>query len=270
MLEKCYEFIKNKIDFSPEIGIVLGSGLGGFGEKIDIVTTVSYNDIPGFPYSTVEGHIGRFIFGYLDNIPVVVMQGRVHYYEGYTMEQVVMPVRIMGMLGIKKLLLTNAAGGLNYNFQPGDFMIIKDHISSFVPSALIGKNNDKLGERFPDMSQVYNAELINSVKGVSRKLDIDIKEGVYIQLSGPNYETPAEVRMCRILGADAVGMSTACEAMAAKHMGIKVCGISFISNLACGMTTAPLSHIEVQENAKKSGMVFEALVSEVIKDWGNK
>lgn len=267
MLDKCYEFIKNKIDFNPQIGIVLGSGLGDYGEKINLVDYINYTDIPDFPCSTVQGHKGRFIFGYIDKIPVVIMQGRVHYYEGYTMEQVVMPIRIMGMLGIKKLLLTNAAGGLNYNFNSGDFMVIKDHISCFVPSPLIGKNNDKLGVRFPDMSQVYDLELINGVKKSSKKLDVDIKEGVYIQLSGPNYETPAEVRMCRCLGADAVGMSTACEAMAANHMGIRVCGISFISNLACGMTVAPLSHKEVQENADKSSKIFEMLVTEVINNW---
>lgn len=266
-IKKCLSAIRQITDFVPQVGIVLGSGLGSLAEEIKTEAIVNYKDIEGFPVSTVQGHKGRFVFGYIKNTPVVIMQGRVHYYEGYTMEQAVMPIRIMKMLGITKLLLTNAAGGINYNFKPGDLMIITDHISSLVPSPLVGKNYEELGTRFPDMSQVYSPQLSKGVKKAAVTLGITIKEGVYIQLSGPNYETPAEVRMCRILGADAVGMSTACEAVAAKHMGLEICGISFISNLACGMTAAPLSHKEVEENGRISGELFKSLVKLTIANW---
>lgn len=263
-LLKCYESIQKKIDFKPEIALVLGSGLGDYGETIDIVATLDYHDIEGFPISTVEGHKGRFIFGYIQGVPVVCMQGRVHYYEGYAMSDVVLPTRLMKMMGAKVLFLTNAAGGLNFDFHAGDFMMITDHIMTFVPSPLIGENINELGARFPDMSDVYKKDLQDIIRGTAKELGIKLQEGVYIQLTGPNYETPAEVRMCRALGADAAGMSTAAEAVAANHMGMKVCGVSCITNLGCGMLDQPLSHAEVQETADRVAVDFKRLITQAI------
>ena len=263
-LLKCYDSVRKKIDFKPEIALVLGSGLGDYGETIEVAATLDYADIEGFPKSTVEGHKGRFIFGYVEKVPVVCMQGRVHYYEGYPMTDVVLPIRLMKMMGAKVLFLTNAAGGLNYDFSPGDFMLITDHIMNFVPSPLIGANLDALVVRFPDMSTIYKKELQEIIKKAAADLGVGLKEGVYIQLTGPNYETPAEVRMCRSLGADAAGMSTAAEAVAANHMGMKVCGISCITNMACGMLEQPLSHSEVQETADRVAVTFKKLVTQSI------
>ena len=263
-LFKCYESIQKKIDFKPEIALVLGSGLGDYGETIDIVATLDYHDIEGFPISTVEGHKGRFIFGYIQGVPVVCMQGRVHYYEGYAKSDVELPTRLMKMMGAKVLFLTNAAGGLNFDFHAGDFMMITDHIMTFVPSPLIGENINELGARFPDMSDVYKKDLQDIIRGTAKELGIKLQEGVYIQLTGPNYETPAEVRMCRTLGADAAGMSTAAEAVAANHMGMKVCGISCITNLGCGMLDQPLSHAEVQETADRVAVDFKRLITQAI------
>lgn len=263
-LERCYQKIREKTDFEPLVALVLGSGLGGYAANVQVEAIVEYSEIDGFPVSTVPGHVGRFIFGYVEKTPVVVMQGRVHYYEGYDIQDVVLPIRLMGKLGAKVLFLTNAAGGVNYRFDAGDFMMITDQISNFVPSPLIGENMDELGPRFPDMSNIYRKELQMVIKASADELRIPLMEGVYMQLTGPNFETPAEVRMCRILGADAVGMSTACEAIVANHMGMRVCGISFISNKGCGMTDTPLSHEEVQEAADEAAPKFEALVTRVI------
>lgn len=255
-LEKALNCIRKKTDFVPYLAIVLGSGLGAFADEIDIAAQISYKDIEGFPVSTVEGHKGRFVFGYIEGTPVVIMQGRVHIYEGYSAKQVVMPIRLMRMLGAQVLLLTNAAGGVNTSFAAGDLMVISDHISSLVPSALIGENVDELGARFPDMSNVYDKELCALMLSCGDNL----KEGVYCQLTGPQYETPAEVRMVRTLGGDAVGMSTACEAMAAVHCGMRVCGVSCITNMAAGVSDKPLSHSEVQETADRTADKFKALV----------
>ena len=263
-LMKCYKSMKKKVKFKPEVALILGSGLGDYVKQVQVEATVAYSDIEGFPVSTVPGHKGRFVFGYVKKVPVVIMQGRVHYYEGYDMADVVLPVRLMKMMGAKVLFLTNAAGGVNSDFSAGELMLIKDHISSFVPSPLIGPNIDELGTRFPDMSDIYNKELRVLIKKAAKKLGIPLQKGVYLQLTGPAYESPAEIRMCRLLGADAVGMSTACEALAANHMGMKICGISFISNLACGMTDEPLSHKEVQEAADRVAPLFEKLVTESI------
>ena len=256
--------IRQKTDFVPEVALILGSGLGDYAEQIKIESTVSYTEIEGFPVSTVAGHKGRFVFGYVGNVPVVIMQGRVHYYEGYSMSEVVLPTRLMGLLGAKKLILTNAAGGINTAFAPGDFMMITDHITTAVPSPLIGANLDELGPRFPDMSDVYSLRIQEIMKDAAKFCDISLQEGVYVQLTGPNYETPAEIRMCRAWGADAVGMSTACEAMAARHMGMEVCGISCITNMAAGILKQKLDHKEVQETADKVSVEFKKLITELI------
>lgn len=265
-LMKCLASVRQKTDFKPEVALVLGSGLGDYANDIQVEQVINYTDIEGFPVSTVAGHKGRFVFGYVEQIPVVIMQGRVHYYEGYDMTDVVLPTRLMGLLGAKTLILTNAAGGVNFDYNPGDFMIIKDHISTFVPSPLIGENIDELGARFPDMSNVYKKDLRDKIKKIAFSMDIPVQEGVYVQFTGPAYETPAEVRMCRILGGDAVGMSTACEAMAANHMGMNVCGISCITNMACGVTKAPLNHEEVQATADRVSVQFKKLVTATIKE----
>lgn len=265
-LQKCYESYKKKIQFTPKVALVLGSGLGDYANDIKVEATLDYHDIERFPVSTVPGHKGRFIFGYVGETPVVCMQGRVHYYEGYEMSDVVLPARLMKMMGAEVLFLTNAAGGIQLGMKAGDFMMIKDQIGCFVPSPLRGANMDELGVRFPDMSQIYDLELQKLVRRAALKLDIDLKEGTYMQLSGPQFETPKEVAMCRTLGADAVGMSTACEAIAARHMGMRVAGISCISNLACGITAVSLSHEEVQETADRVAPKFKALVTEIIQN----
>lgn len=249
-LKGCLECVTQKTEFKPEVAVVLGSGLGNYGKKIDVRETISYTEIEGFPVSTVPGHSGKFLFGYVDDVPVVLMQGRVHFYEGYEMEDVVLPTRLMGLMGAKAIFLTNAAGGVNPTFNPGDLMLIRDHISQFVASPLKGSNIDELGTRFPDMSCVYDRELCNAIRKSAAENSIPLKEGVYMQTKGPQFETPAEIRMARAFGADAVGMSTACEAIAAHHMGMRVCGVSCVSNLAAGMNKKPLTHAEVQETAK--------------------
>ncbi len=259
-LQLCYQQIKERIPLKPKVALILGSGLGDFADRIEIKGEIPYQDIKGFPVSTVVGHKGRFVFGYVGEVPVVVMQGRVHYYEGYSMEEVVMPVRLMKLMGAEILFLTNAAGGINKSFQPGDFMMITDHIAEFIPSPLIGENLEEFGVRFPDMSNVYDRALQEHIKECAVNLNIPIQQGVYIQFTGPAYETPAEIRMSKMLGADAVGMSTACEAVAANHMGMQICGISCISNMASGISETPLSHKEVQETADRVAEEFKKLV----------
>lgn len=265
-LMTCAASVRAKTDFKPEAALILGSGLGDYADGIEIVQTIDYTDIEGFPVSTVKGHKGRFVFGYVGKVPVVIMQGRVHYYEGYQMSDVVLPTRLMGVLGAKKLVLTNAAGGINETFQPGDFMMITDHITTGVPSPLIGPNLDELGDRFPDMSEVYSKALQEVIRKSAKECGVTLKEGVYVQLTGPSYETPAEVRMCRIWGGDAVGMSTACEAMAARHMGLEVCGISCITNLAAGLSERKLDHKEVQETADRVASDFKNLITKIVEN----
>lgn len=260
----CRDIVQAKTDFMPRVALVLGSGLGGYASEIDVKATVDYGEIDGFPVSTVPGHQGRFVFGYVKDVPVVIMQGRIHYYEGYPMSDVVLPIRLMGLLGAKTLFLTNAVGGINPAFTAGDFMLIRDHLLYNVPSPLIGENIDELGTRFPDMSSIYGEQLRSQIKAAAQSQKIKLHEGVYIQYSGPNFETPAEIRACAALGADVVGMSTACEAVAANHMGMNVCGISCISNLAAGISKTPLSHEEVQEMADGVAPRFKALITESI------
>ncbi|MGN0241788.1 MAG: purine-nucleoside phosphorylase [Candidatus Weimeria sp.] len=264
-LQRSLASIRKVTDFKPEIGITLGSGLGGLAEKIDKVCEISYRDIDGFPVSTVAGHDGRFIFGTLSGKRVVVMSGRVHFYEGYRMEEVVMPMRIMGLLGAGTVLLTNAAGGINLDFRPGDLMMITDHISLLVQNPLLGQNADELGPRFPDMSTVYDRGLQEKIRQAAETAGVGIKEGVYVQLTGPSYETPAEIRMLGKMGADAAGMSTVVEAIAANHMGLKVAGISCITNMAAGISEKPLNHEEVRETADLVKEKFEKLVMKFVK-----
>ena len=265
-LEKSVASIRSKTDFVPEIAITLGSGLGELAGQIEAVCEIPYTEIEGFPVSTVAGHQGKFIFGMLAGKKVVAMSGRVHYYEGYSMKEVVTPVRVMGLLGAKKVLLTNAAGGVNLSYHPGDLMMITDHISVFVPNPLLGPNPETLGTRFPDMSTVYTPALQEVIRQASKVTGVAIQEGVYTQLTGPSYESPAEIRMLRTLGTDAVGMSTVCEAIAARHMGLEVCGISCITNMAAGILAQPLNHKEVQETADKVKHSFQALVMEAIRN----
>ena len=267
-LMKCFESVKKRIDFEPQVALVLGSGLGDYGDTMKIVDTLEYSEIEGFPVSTVPGHRGRFIFGYVGDVRVVCMQGRVQYYEGYGMSDVVLPIRLMKLMGAKVLFLTNAAGGVQLGMKAGDLMAITGHIATFVPSPLIGENIDELGSRFPDMSEVYNRDLIQIVKKQAIEVGIDLKEGTYVQLTGPAYETPQEIAMLRMLGASAVGMSTVCEAIAANLMGMKIVGISCITNLAAGITPFTLTHEEVQRTADEVAPKFKALVTRVIEEIG--
>lgn len=260
--------IRQITDFVPKAAIVLGSGLGDYADTLRIAAQIPYSDIEGFPVSTVPGHDGRFIFGYIEDVPVVCMKGRIHYYEGYKITDVVMPIRLMRLLGAEILFLTNASGGINSAFRAGDLMLITDHVSCFAPNPLIGPNIEELGTRFPDMSHVYDPHLQQIIRDAAAGQQIPLQEGVYAQLTGPSFETPAEIRMLRTLGCDAVGMSTAVEAIAAGHMGMKVCGISCICNLAAGMTASPLTHEEVQEAADKAAPRFKQLVTESVRRFG--
>lgn len=269
-LLRCYHSVREKISFEAQVALILGSGLGDYAEQVQVEAVLDYHDIEGFPVSTVLGHKGRFVFGYIQNVPVVIMQGRVHFYEGYDMHDVVLPTRLMGMLGAKVLFLTNAAGGMQKGMHAGDFMLITGHISSFVPSPLVGPNIEELGTRFPDMSEVYKKDLQEIIRNTAKNCGIPLKEGVYVQTTGPNYETPEEIRMYRSLGADAVGMSTACEAMAANHMGMRVCGISCISNLAAGISENPLTHAEIQETADRVAPLFQQLITASIVNIANQ
>lgn len=264
-LRHCVEQIRKKTDFIPETALILGSGLGGFAQYADVAATVSYDEIEGFPVSTVSGHQGQFVFGTIGGVPLVIMQGRVHYYEGYPMQDVVLPVRVMGMLGAKRLILTNAAGGINPAFRQGGLMLLSGHISSLVPSPLIGGNLEELGARFPDMTEVYDRELRMQALRTAENLGIPLHEGVYLQTTGPNYETPEEIRMFERWGADAVGMSTACEAMAAKHMGMKICGISCITNMAAGLGEEVLRHEDVKVAAAKAETDFSRLLLGILQ-----
>lgn len=263
-LNRCLGSIRLRTDFEPEVLLILGSGLGGFADRMEKEISIPYSDIECFPVSGVSGHAGVLHFGYVDGVRVAAMQGRVHYYEGHDMSDVVLPLRVIRMMGAKTLILTNAAGGINKNYRVGDFMLIRDHISSFVPSPLRGANIDSLGTRFPDMTAVYDKKLGDAAKKCAKEKWITLQEGVYLQTPGPQFETPAEIEMYRGFGADAVGMSTACEAVAARHAGYRVCGISMISNAAAGMSGQPLTHEEVKAAADKAAENFAALVEAII------
>ncbi|SEF82834.1 purine-nucleoside phosphorylase [Caloramator fervidus] len=265
-IKEAAEFIKARIPFIPDVAIILGSGLGILADEVEEKIEIPYSEIPHFPVSTVQGHAGKFIFGKLEDKNVLLMNGRFHFYEGYSMKEVTLPIRVFKMLGVKKLIVTNAAGGVNTNFKPGDLMIIKDHINFSMANPLIGRNIDEFGPRFPDMSNAYDKELVELAKKVAQKVEVPVVEGVYFMLTGPNYETPAEIRAIRKLGGDAVGMSTVPEVIVANHCGIKVLGISCITNMAAGILDQPLNHEEVIETSMKVREKFIRLVKGIVKE----
>ena len=266
--ELALKAVRERTDFVPKVGIVLGSGLGGLADDTEVVSRIPYSELEGFPRSTVEGHKGEYIFGYIDSVPVVLMNGRVHFYEGYPMQKVVLPVRVMALMGVDVIILTNAAGGLNKNFHPGTLMCINDQNTAFVPSPLIGPNDDRLGVRFPDVSAVYDKDLQELLHKTADDLGIELEDGVYLQITGPAYETPNEVAMYALLGADAVGMSTGCEGVALKHMGMRIMGITCITDMAIVNTTFETSHEEIQKVANRAGKELQKLVKEVVRRIG--
>lgn len=264
-IQETKQYIQSKLKQVPEIGLILGSGLGVLADEIQEPAVIPYNEIPHFPASTVEGHKGQLVIGELRGKMVVAMQGRFHYYEGYSLDTVTFPVRVMAAIGVKSILVTNAAGGVNTHFSPGDLMLIQDHLNMTGRNPLIGPNDQQLGVRFPDMSEAYSKELFGIAEQVAREQGIPIQKGVYAGLTGPSYETPAEIRMLRTLGADAVGMSTVPEVIVARHSGMKVLGISCISNMAAGILPQPLSHEEVMETAENAKEKFLGLVQGIIE-----
>lgn len=259
------EFILSKTKHKPEIGLILGSGLGSLADTIEDAEYYNYSDIPNFPTSTVEGHAGRLVIGKLGSKQVIAMQGRFHYYEGYSMEKITFPVRVMKLLGVSKLIVTNACGSVNKNFKPGDLMVITDHINFAGSSPLFGHNLDDFGPRFPDMSEAYNKKLRSKVLAAGKELGLELREGVYVMFSGPAYETPAEVRMAGIMGGDAVGMSTVPEVLIANHCGIKTVGISCLTNMAAGILDQPLNHEEVIETSNRVKKDFINLMNRIIE-----
>ncbi|MGL5574902.1 MAG: purine-nucleoside phosphorylase [Sarcina sp.] len=260
------DYILEKSKYKPELALILGSGLGAIADTIEEAEYYNYSDIPGFPVSTVEGHAGRLVIGKLKGKVVVAMQGRFHYYEGYTMQEVTFPVRVMKLLGCEKLIVTNAAGAVNANYTPGDLMIITDHINLSGANPLIGRNLSEFGTRFPDMSDAYDKSLRVEVKKIASELGMELREGVYAMFSGPTYETPAEIKMARTMGADAVGMSTVPEVIIAKHSGLQVVGISCMTNMAAGILDQPLNHEEVMETSERVRKNFIALMTSIIEN----
>lgn len=259
-IEEAAAYIASKTSLKPEVGLILGSGLGVIGDEVEDAVTIPYADIPHFPVSTVEGHAGELVVGRLQGRVIALMRGRFHMYEGYEPERTALPVRVMKQLGAKTLLVTNAAGGINLDFASGNLMIISDHLNLTGRNPLVGPNDNALGVRFPDMSDAYTRRLREVAKETAAELGIPVKEGVYAGLLGPNYETPAEIRMLRVLGADAVGMSTVPEVIVARHSGMEVVGISCITNMAAGILDQPLSHEEVMETTERVKGQFVSLV----------
>ncbi len=264
-LDAAAEAIRKKAKSPPLVGLVLGSGLGAFAESLSGRTAISYERIPNFPVpSGVVGHAGELVLGSVGSTPVVVLAGRIHYYEGRPMSDVVFPARVLARLGVKAVVLTNAAGGVRLSFRPGDLMLIRDHINALGTNPLVGTNEEKLGPRFPDMSVVYDAKLRSVIRAAARRLRIPLRQGIYVSLTGPSYETPAEIRMWRKLGVDAVGMSTVPEAIALRHAGVRVAGISTITNMAAGILKKPLNHVEVLETTKRVGARFVKLLEAAV------
>lgn len=264
-LQHCAEQIRQKTDFVPEIVLVLGSGLGDYADKANVIAQIHYSEIEGFPVSTAPGHDGTLIFCELEGKKVVMMKGRVHFYEGYDMKEVVLPLRVLHLLGAQTVILTNAVGAINENYHVGDFVLVEDHISSFVPSPLIGENIDDLGERFTDMSNIYDEEMISVTEAIAQQENISIQRGVMVQTTGPQFETPAEIKMYRSLGADTVGMSTVVEAIAAKHMDMRVCVISCVTNMAAGMQET-ISHEEVKASSDNASDQFAKLIDGLLRE----
>lgn len=265
-IEEAANYIETKINIKPEIALILGSGLGVLAEEIEDSTVIKYEDIPNFPVSTVEGHAGQFVVGTLEDKKVMAMQGRFHYYEGYSMQEIALPIRVMYKLGINSLVVTNAAGGINRNFEPGNFMIIQDHINLMGDNPLKGENFEEFGPRFPDMSEIYNENLRELAEKVAVENKIKTVKGIYVGLEGPSYETPAEIRYLREIGVDAVGMSTVPETITANHMGMNILGISCITNMAAGVLPKPLDHKEVIEIAEKVKPKFSTLIKGILKE----
>lgn len=258
-------FIRERVDIRPTLGLVLGSGLGGYADSLEDAVRIPYCEIPNFPIPTIAGHSGALVFGKKCGQEVVVLQGRIHYYEGLSQKEITMPIRVLAALGVKTVLLTNACGGVNLGFKPGDLMLISDHINYSGANPLIGPNMDEFGPRFPDISDLYTASLRTKIKEVAARAEIPLREGVYAMYSGPCYETPAEIRMFRILGADAVGMSTVPEAIVAGHCGMQVVGVSCITNMAAGILPVKLSHEEVTETANRVKEKFQKLIDLIVE-----
>ena len=262
--EHATRVIRSRISVEPRIALVLGSGLGGFADDFEESVSIPYEEIPGFMRSTAQGHAGRLVIGKIDSVPVLAMQGRVHYYEGYSLEEVTFPVRTFGLLGIKTLVLTNAAGGINVELTQGALMVISDHVNLMGVNPLRGPNDDRFGPRFPDMTAVYSPELQALVVDEAKAIGVEVRRGIYGALSGPSYETPAEIHLLRNLGADAVGMSTVPEAIVARHMGLEVLGISCITNMAAGISDEPINHEEVMATGDRVRETFAELLRRVI------
>ncbi|HSE18542.1 MAG TPA: purine-nucleoside phosphorylase [Pyrinomonadaceae bacterium] len=262
--EHATRVIRSRISVEPRIAVVLGSGLGGFADDFEETVSIPYEDIPGFVRSTAQGHAGRLVIGKIDSVPVLAMQGRVHYYEGYSLEEVTFPVRTFGLLGVKTIVLTNASGGINVELTQGALMVISDHLNLMGVNPLRGPNDDRFGPRFPDMTAVYSPELQELVVDEAKAIGVEVRRGIYGALSGPSYETPAEIHLLRNLGADAVGMSTVPEAIVARHMGLEVLGISCITNMAAGISDAPINHEEVMATGDRVRETFSELLRRVI------
>lgn len=264
--KKASEYIKRRIGFiSPKLAIILGSGLGVLERDFKDLITIKYKDIPGFPSSTVEGHAGELLVGTIDGIPVIAMSGRFHYYEGYSLDEVTFPIRVFHLLGVNNLILTNAAGAINLDYNVGDFMVISDQLSFFAESALRGKNSDEIGPRFPGMSEMYDKKLSSKLFDIINEHTDSARMGVYVYMKGPSFETPAEIKALRVLGADAVGMSTVPEAIVARHCGMKVVGVSCITNMAAGIQKEELSHEDVNKTANEVKYAFRDIIKDFIK-----
>ena len=264
--EQAARTIRSRTSLEPRVALVLGSGLGGFADEFEEAVAIPYGEIPGFVTSTAQGHAGRLVIGKVGLVPVIAMQGRVHFYEGYTLEQVTFPIRVFKLLGIKRLILTNAAGGIDIELNQGALMVISDHLNLMGVNPLHGPNDERFGPRFPDMSEAYSRQLQQQAVEVARTLGIEIRRGIYAALSGPSYETPAEIHMCRACGADAVGMSTVPETIVARQMGIEVLGISCITNMAAGISDEPINHDEVMETGRRVRDIFTKLLRGVISE----
>jgi purine-nucleoside phosphorylase len=262
--QRAAKYILSKSRLRPKIAVVLGSGLGAFADELTDATRIAYDKIPGFPKPTAEGHAGCLVIGTVKEVPVAVMQGRVHFYEGYSMKEVVYPMRVLRQMGIQAAILTNAAGAVNLTFKPGDLIVMRDHISLHSINPLIGPNDERFGTRFPDMSEAYCKPYREMAFAEGKKLGMELKEGVYAALTGPSFETPAEIRYLRTIGTDMVGMSTVPEIIVARHMGVRVLGISCMTNMAAGILDQPLTHAEVMETGERVKTKFVALLRSII------